>query len=323
MKSLAPQTPRISVVIPVYNAERYLEKALRSIQSQVGPAFEIIAVDDGSQDRSRGILDQIAEREPRLRVISRPNTGIVGALNDGLAAATGEFVARMDADDVALPGRFAAQIAYFDQHPECVALGTDILYTDPTGSPLIRHRPALTHDAIVAQLLEANGGAIIHPTLMVRRAALEKVGGYRPETLNFLEDLDLYLRLADLGQLANLPEIYLHYRQHLKSINRMAGPRDMLRQKIVNPYRIRRGLAPFGSLPPDPSAPQNPADWHRHWAYDAARGGHWASARKNALLACLSNPGNPSNWKCLKYSWTQPNGPQSSAVSLPAREGHR
>lgn len=318
MKSL-----QISVVIPVFNAARYLQAAVESVQAQAGVEFEIVAVDDGSRDRSKAILDQIAARDPRIRVISRPNTGIVGALNDGLAAATGEFVARMDADDIALPGRFAAQLSYFDAHPECVALGTDILYTDPAGSPLIRHRPATTHDAIVAQLLEANGGAIIHPTLMVRRAALEKVGRYRPETLNFLEDLDLYLRLSEIGQLANLPGIYLHYRQHLNSINRMPGPRDMLRQKIVNPYRARRGLAAFGPLAPDPTAPRTTGDWHRHWAYDAARGEHWAAARKNALLACLSHPGSARNWQCLKYVWTHFAASKQPAGSLTPREGHR
>jgi glycosyltransferase involved in cell wall biosynthesis len=319
MKSLP-----ISVVIPVYNAARYIQAAIASVQAQTGCEFEIIAVDDGSKDRSKLILDRIASADSRLRVISRPNTGIVGALNDGLAAATGEFVARMDADDIALPGRFAAQLSYFEAHPECVALGTDILYTDPEGSPLIRHRPSLTHEVIVAQLLEANGGAIIHPTLMVRRAALEKVGGYRPETLNFLEDLDLYLRLAEIGELANLPEIHLHYRQHLNSINRMPGPRDMLRQKIVNPYRAQRGLPAFGPMTPDPAAPQTTADWHRHWAYDAARGEHWASARKNAALSCLSNPVSVRNWQCLRYVWTHAaTAAKRTARSLTAPEGHR
>lgn len=315
--------PEISVVIPVFNAARYLAAAVESIQSQTGVTFEIIAVDDGSRDHSKEILDQIAAKDPRVRVISRPNTGIVGALNDGLAAATGEFVARMDADDIALPGRFAAQVSYLEAHPACVALGTDILYTDPAGSPLIRHRPATTHDAIVAQLLEANGGAIIHPSLMARRAVVEKIGRYRPETLNFLEDLDLYLRLAEVGQLANLPDIYLHYRQHLKSINRMPGPRDMLRQKIVNPYRAKYGLAPFGPLAPDPTAPHTAADWYRHWAYDAARGEHWASARKNALLACWSNPVSARNWQCMKYVWTHFPSAKASASSQIAPEGPR
>ena len=295
--------PLISVVIPVYNAERYLECALASVHTQTFSDFEIIAVDDGSTDRSHAILNRLAATDPRLRVISRPNTGIVGALNDALAVATGEFVARMDADDWALPTRFAAQIAYLRDHPDCVALGTDILFTDPEGAPLIRHRPAIGHEAIVAQLLEANGGAIIHPTLMVRRAALDQIGRYRPETQNFLEDLDLYLRLSDVGRLANLPDVFLHYRQHLMSINRMPGPRDVLRRQIVNPYRRRFGLAEFGPSAPNSHAPQTPSDWQRHWAYEAARGGNWSVARKNARRATLASLLDRRNWKCLKYVW--------------------
>lgn len=296
--------PEISVVIPVYNAARYLESALGSVRNQTISNIEIIAVDDGSKDRSKEILNAIATTEPRLRVISRPNTGIVGALNDGLAVATGEFIARMDADDIALPTRFAEQLKFLQAHPEHVAVGTDVLYTDPEGAPLVRHQPALTHEAIVEQLVEANGGAIIHPTLMARREILQKIGGYRPETRNFFEDLDLYLRLADVGRLANLPEVHLHYRQHLKSINRMPGPRDLLRREIVNPYRVRRGLAPFLPAEPDPRAPHTAADWHRHWAYEAARGSSWHVARKNALLACLAGLTGAKNWKCLKYVWT-------------------
>jgi glycosyltransferase involved in cell wall biosynthesis len=298
--------PLISVIIPVYNAARYVESALGSILQQSFGDFELVAVDDGSTDRTKSVLDQIAARDPRVRIISRPNTGIVGALNDALAAAQGEFIARMDADDIALPDRFAEQLAYLRAHPECVALGTDILYTDPDGAPLIRHRPALAHDTIVAQLYEANGGAIIHPTMMARRAVIEQIGRYRPETRNFLEDLDLYLRLSDVGKLANLPEVHLHYRQHLQSINRMPGPRDLLRQQIVNPYRVRRGLPPFGPAAPDPNAPRSAGDWYRHWAFEAARGGNPRSARKNALRACRAAISDGRNWRCLKYVWTAP-----------------
>lgn len=310
--------PLISVVIPVYNAERYLQSAIQSILSQTLQRFEIIAVDDGSKDRSKEILTAIAATELRLRVISRPNTGIVGALNDGLAVATGEFVARMDADDIALPSRFAEQLKFLQANPDHVAVGTDVLYTDPKGAPLIRHRPALAHEAIVDQLVQANGGAIIHPTLMVRRATLEKIGRYRPETQNFFEDLDLYLRLADVGRLANLPEVHLHYRQHLKSINRMPGPRDLLRRQIVNPYRRRYALPEFGPAVPDPNAPRNAADWYRHWAFEAARGNHWRSARRNALLACIAGGGTFRNWKCLKYVWTCAPSPQPAGTASTA-----
>jgi glycosyltransferase involved in cell wall biosynthesis len=296
--------PEISVVIPVYNAARYLEDAIASVQAQSFPDFEIIAVDDGSTDGSKQLLERIALTEPRLRVISRPNTGIVGALNDGLAAATGEFIARMDGDDICLPERFRQQLDYLGTHADCVAVGTDIIYTDPEGAPLIRQNPAVSHEAIVAQLVEGNGGALIHPTVMFRRAALEAVGRYRQQ-YNFIEDLDLFLRLSDVGRLANLPVVHLHYRQHLRSVNRTKGSRENLRREIVNPYRRRRGL-PDLTAPASGEEPQTPADWRRHWAYDAARGKFWSSARKNAWRALLAAPFDGRNWTCLRYTVAAP-----------------
>jgi len=294
--------PPISVVMPVFNASRYLRSAMATVLAQTLRDFEVIAVDDGSTDDSKAILDALAATDPRIRVISRPNTGIVGALNDGLAAARGEFIARMDADDLTFPARFETQLAWLRVHPECVALGSDIIYTDPEGDLLVRHHPALEHRGIVDQLLAGNGGALIHPTVIFRRAAVEQVGGYRQQ-YNWIEDLDLFLRLSEIGQLANLPDVFLHYRQHLKSVNRTQGTREALRVEIVNPYRAQRNLAPLAPRPPDPDAPQHPADWRRHWAYDAARGGYWISARKNARLACLARPFDRRNWRCLKYAF--------------------
>ncbi|MES2695357.1 MAG: glycosyltransferase [Verrucomicrobiota bacterium] len=309
------ERPKISVVIPVYNASRYLSAAVRSILVQTCSDFELIAVDDGSTDQSKAILEGLAAADPRIRIVSRPNTGIVGALNDGIAVARGEFIARMDADDLAVPTRFAAQCEYLENHPECVALGTDILYTDPEGAPLIRHQPALQHDEIVNQLVDGNGGALIHPTVFFRRAALEQVGGYRQQ-FNWIEDLDLYLRLSEIGKLANLPTVFLHYRQHLKSVNRTQGTREALRQQIVNPYRLKRGLGDLKSTPSPTDALRTPADWRRHWAYDAARGGYHASARKNAWRAFLKRPFDRSNQRCLRYSYTVGAVPQASLPSL-------
>lgn len=308
------QVPSISVVIPVFNASRYLRSAMATVQAQTFRDFEVIAVDDGSTDGSKAILEQLAAADSRIRIISRPNTGIVGALNDGLAAARGEFVARMDADDLALPIRFETQLNWLRAHPDYVALGSDIIYTDPEGDLLVQHRPALAHEGILEQLLAGNGGALIHPTIIFRRAAITQVGGYRQQ-YNWIEDLDLFLRLSEIGRLANLPDVFLHYRQHLKSVNRTQGTREALRVEIVNPYRAQRGLPALSPRPPDPDAPQNPADWRRHWAYDAARGGYWPSARKNARLACLSGPFDRRNWRCLKYTFSSASGRAAAVPS--------
>src|SRR5678816_4165512 len=109
-------TPRVSIVMPVYNAAAYLAEAVDSILAQTFRDFQFVIVNDGSTDRSTAILERYAHRDQRIKLISRPNTGIVGALNDGLAEATGDYIARMDADDVSTPNRLAVQVDYLDKH---------------------------------------------------------------------------------------------------------------------------------------------------------------------------------------------------------------
>ncbi len=309
----------ISVVIPVYNAARFLDVAIESILGQTYHDFEVIAVNDGSTDQSGSILAKCAARDARIRVVSQRNTGIVGALNNGVAAAHGELIARMDADDICMPLRLEKQVAYLREHPECVVVGTDVLYTDPEGAPLIQHRPSEYHVGIVEQLLSGNGGALIHPTIMVRRHLLEKSGGYRAH-YQWIEDLDLYLRLSELGRLANLPDVHLHYRQHLQSVNYTRRGRDELRMELLNPRRQTLGLSPLAS---EPSQTQSyrAADWRRHWAYDAARGGNWASARKNARKALAASPFDRRNWQCFRYAMSAAsiieNRSENVAMTLP------
>lgn len=291
--------PRVSVVMPVFNAERYLMQAVESVLAQSFRQFEFIIVDDGSTDASPALLRGFEARDPRIRVISRANTGIVGALNDGLAAARGEFIARMDADDVSLPMRLERQVAFLDAHPECVAVGTDVLFIDPEGAPLLQRKPALQHREIVAELLNANGGALIHPSVVLRASAVVACGGYREQHVH-IEDLDLYLRLMSRGELANLPEALLLYRQHVRSINHTHGSRAARRLALVNPLRAAAGLAPLQSDNAQAS-PSGNVGWRRHWAFDAARGGYWRSARKNALRAVIAAPWKRENWSCLRY----------------------
>src|SRR5262249_36170786 len=134
-------------------------------------------------------------------------------LNEGMRAARGEFIARMDADDVSLSQRFDRQVEYLRRQPDCVAVGCDMLMIDPDGDPLSKVTHDVEHEAIEANLLTGGLGVIAHPASMVRRSALLAVGGYREE-FESIEDFDLWLRLAELGRLANLPEILFKYRLH-------------------------------------------------------------------------------------------------------------
>lgn len=291
--------PAISVILPVFNGARFLHGALDSVLSQTFSDFEIVAVDDGSTDRSVEILAEFAAHDSRIRVISRPNTGIVGALADGCSASRGEYLARMDADDICMPARFACQIAYLRSHSDRVAVGGAVVFTDPAARPLLRSQLASDHEAIADQLLAGNGGALVHPAVMFRRSAVVAAGGYCEE-FRHVEDLDLFLRLLDHGRLANLPETVLHYRQHLGSINHCTGVRVELTRRAVAPHRVLRGLPPL-ELGAPASLPVKPADWCRHWAYDAMRGGFPASARANAWRALLLAPVDRRNWRCARY----------------------
>lgn len=295
-------TPLISVVMPVYNAERYLRTAVQSILDQSLRDFELIAIDDGSQDRSQQILTKFAAADSRIQIISRPNTGIVGALNDGLAAAGGEFIARMDADDWVTPNRFEEQVTYLRQHPLCVCVGSYFNYMDAEGA-LIKWNPReTTHPAIERTLLSGDGGALIHPVIMARRSAIEQVGGYRTDA-QWVEDLDLYLRLARMGQLSNVPKVLLHYRYHTESVNftRNEG-RHRRKLWVLEQAHAARGL-PF-NLNDWPAPPLNTTigiDDARDFAISSLRFPGRLTAWRYGFRAIRLAPSDSRSWQTLSY----------------------
>jgi glycosyltransferase involved in cell wall biosynthesis len=288
--------------MPVYNARRYLVEAVQSVLSQSLDDFELIAVEDGSSDGSGRILRRFAGRDRRIRIISRGNTGIVQALNDALKQARGEFLARMDADDVSLPTRFDLQVQFLRAHPEVVAVGSHVELIDPYGvifPDKWQPRLALEHDGIEADLLRGNGWALIHPSVMMRRADVEAIGGYRRE-FQHAEDIDLYLRLAERGKLANLPEVLHRYRQHLGSVNRVHRDRQIeIITAIVKDAHQRRGT----TMPPNWKLewPEMPGRWKQHcdWAWHALKSGQAPAARKHALNALRAQPLNRDSWRLI------------------------
>jgi glycosyltransferase involved in cell wall biosynthesis len=199
----------LSVVLPVFNGETFLDAAIASIRGQTFGGFELLVIDDGSQDASAAIAGGHAAQDQRVRVLANPGKGLVAALNFGITQATAPLIARMDADDIALPERFARQMARITAEPDLLALGTGTFRIDAAGNRLHATVPPVEPSEVAEVLQRVNPMA--HPTVVMRRTAVETVGSYRPAYLR-AEDYDLWLRLAERGKLANLAEPLLEYR---------------------------------------------------------------------------------------------------------------
>jgi glycosyltransferase involved in cell wall biosynthesis len=229
------------VLLPVWNGEAFLEQAIESILRQTFSSFELIVIDDGSSDRSADIAEEFACGDDRVHVLRRAHEGLSAALNAGIAAAFGEYVARMDADDISIPHRLHQQVAYLDEHPACIAAGAWIEVVDEAGLHLGLKTFVETHDEISAALLQGVS-PIAHPTIVVRGDVLRAAGGYDARRYPS-EDLDLWFRLAERGELANIGEALLRHRRHKAAV----GVREREKMKamaltICNEARSKRGL---------------------------------------------------------------------------------
>ncbi len=212
-------TARLAVLMPVYNAELVLREALDSVLRQTLGDFELLAVDNASTDGSRRVLERAVRLDPRVRILTCAEPGIVNALNAGLVEVRSEFVARMDADDIAAPERFAVQLRHLRANPDLVALGCRCLVVDEDGDPLEIRGTLTEHESIEEGLLGGRVSYLCHSAMMFRSHAVTVVGGYRSD-VGVSEDLDLYLRLAEIGRLGNAPELAMTIRRWPESTTR-------------------------------------------------------------------------------------------------------
>ena len=220
--------PQISCVMACYNAMPYLPDAVGSIQRQSVRDWELIVVNDGSTDQSGTWLRNAAQSDPRIRVIDQENAGQQAAANRGIEAARSNWIARMDADDIASPNRFAVQMKYLAANPDVGLLGGQIERLGSRRSGLASNFP-LDHDGIVAALMQ-NHHSLCNPTVIFRRDLFEQIGGYWSH--NIAEDWDLFLRMAEVTRLANTPDTVLSYRFHTGSIN----GRRIVEAQLFNEY---------------------------------------------------------------------------------------
>jgi glycosyltransferase involved in cell wall biosynthesis len=296
------QPPRVSVVIPAYNAQRYLVESVESVLIQTFGDFECIVVDDGSTDRTAQIIDELARRDARVRKLTIPHGGIVKGLNAGIEAARGKYIARTDADDICLPTRFERQVQYLDEHPDCVVLGSKVTLVDPFNATLWDVDVKANHEAIETELLRGNGWAVIHPSTMLRRETVLVTGGYRAE-YEWVEDLDLFLRMGRIGLLANLQEPLLRYRQHFASVNRTRLDTQIERTKhaVVDAYQ-QRGKSPPADFQPQVGTTMTRTQQIREWCERALYLKNWNSARRHALSLVRAEPARGIYWKYVLHA---------------------
>ena len=206
--------PRVSVLMPVYNTcAEYLRPAIESILVQTFTDFEFIIINDGSTDNSPAVIAEYAAKDNRIKFIdNKKNSGLISVLNQGLDLCSGEYIARMDSDDIAYPERFAKQVEYLDLHPECGVLGTAIQLFGAQNKTCFYKKKITCLDLIYKC-------SVAHPSVMLRKNIFDMYS-LRYNFEHFAaEDYGLWAEVIKYTQIHNLPEILLRYRTHPRQIS--------------------------------------------------------------------------------------------------------
>lgn len=228
--------PRVSVVMSVYNGAKYLLEAIRSIQSQTFNNFEFIIVNDASNDTTAEILQQIDD--PRVRVLTNEqNFGLTKSLNKALKHCRGEFIARMDADDLSHPFRLEKQVSFLESRPECALVGSSYYVIDEDGKN-VSHIGVLTESSQIKDGLK-NQNWFGHGSVMMRKSALNKVGGY-DEEFRYAQDYDLWLRLSEHYNVANIKEPLYFWRSTAEAISRDKVREQKVFAELAKKYALTR-----------------------------------------------------------------------------------
>lgn len=228
------KSPTVSVVLPAFNAEKFVGEAIESILAQDFTDFELIVIDDGSTDGTLEIMRSFDDE--RVRVVSNSeNLGVVKTCNIGIAESRGGYIARQDADDISLPTRLGKQVAYLETHPEVALLGTARKTMLPDGK--VKAHKLRLRNPTFEDLLERN--CFVHGSVMIRKAVVEAVGGY-DELFRFAEDYEFWLRIAKQYATANLPEPLYVLRRHSSRTTWGAAQNMMLDRLLARETALGR-----------------------------------------------------------------------------------
>jgi glycosyltransferase involved in cell wall biosynthesis len=288
--------------MPVYNGERFIAESVRSVLASDLADLELLVLDDGSVDGSVTAAREAAAADPRLRIISLPHGGVAAARNAGLRESRAPLIANLDADDVMFPQRLVRQVAFLDAHPEYVGIGSRALVIDAEGRPTRIGVRLFSHEDIDRAHLDGRGGAVWNPTMTFRRSTALEVGGYLDGLHTTGEDHDLWLRMAEVGKLANLPDVLIRYRIHDRNVSLSAVDRE--RRLAVTMETLSRAFSRRGMTDrrPEkrPAPPLRAGERYR----DAALLRHFTGNRVGALLqgvvACALDPVSPATWAAVR-----------------------
>lgn len=209
--------PLVSVILPVYNGERFLKEAIESILNQSFSNFELFIINDGSIDSSLAIINSF--QDDRIIVINQQNRGLAAALNVGISKSSGKYIARMDADDISMYNRFKTQVDYLEKNTDISVLSGAVDYIDQNGKTLGRSFP-VTYERIMNDMLFLVGCIVNHPAVMIRKEDLDMIGEYSELIGERFEDYQLWIRFINKGfKIKNLSEILLQYRMLETSIS--------------------------------------------------------------------------------------------------------
>ncbi|HLA07522.1 MAG TPA: glycosyltransferase family 2 protein [Anaerolineales bacterium] len=232
MRKFIPAEPLVSVVMPMFNAERFLEAAIQSILTQYYRNFELIIVDDGSRDRSWDIASKHGQHDERIRLIRLPqNQRVAAACNVGIQVAQGKYIARMDADDVSLPGRFSTQVEFMESHPDIGVLGCGMRFIDEAGNPL--GIPPIFQGDLSIRWHLLYESPLFHATVMLRKSVMDRFDvKYDPLAIYGEEDYELWTRFLLFTEGENLSEVLYHYRLYPGSVSQLNNIRQ--HESLVN-----------------------------------------------------------------------------------------
>ncbi len=297
---------RVSVIMAVYNGEKYLRESIDSILAQTFTDFEFVIIDDASTDSTASILKSY--KDPRIHLIENDrNIGLTRSLNRGIGFSIGEYIARQDADDVSLPGRLSAQVAFLQTHPAIALVGAGVRYLNALGETLEDWQPQTSPEEIQHSLLCTV--PFVHGTFLLRRSCLDTIGGGYDETMPVAQDAGLLLQLSDSSDLTNLPKILYLHRVHEERITAKRLDDQLHYYRTARDAAIRRRLKlGWGKIR---HSTATLPDWVKTadrrwlarrcvWWSAGARAVHKWTAVEFIVIALLLDPRTPEIWSYVQ-----------------------